>query len=304
LERFEYLTGVSPSFHRVDCKDEKALVSVFREEAPIEGVIHFAAYKSVGESVERPLLYYENNVGGQIALLKAMSREGVEAIVLSSSCTVYGQPDELPVSEDSPTQEPDSPYGRTKRICEWAISDEVRSEAIPKGLSLRYFNPIGAHPSGAIGEESPDRPSNLVPFITKTALGKLNELVVNGDDYDTPDGTCIRDYIHVVDLARAHVKALERLERTEESSYEVFNVGTGQGASVMEAIRAFEEANGMQLPYRIGPRRPGDVEQIWADTRKAERELGWKPRYSLRDAMRHAWLWEQRRAEERDLYKE
>jgi UDP-glucose 4-epimerase len=236
--------------------------------------------------------------------LKAMSREGVEAIVLSSSCTVYGQPDELPVSEDSPTQEPDSPYGRTKRICEWAISDEVRSEAIPKGLSLRYFNPIGAHPSGAIGEESPDRPSNLVPFITKTALGKLNELVVNGDDYDTPDGTCIRDYIHVVDLARAHVKGLERLERTEKSSYEVFNVGTGQGASVMEAIRAFEEANGMQLPYRIGPRRPGDVEQIWADTRKAERELGWKPRYSLRDAMRHAWLWEQRRAEKGDLYKE
>ncbi len=299
LERLERLTGSSPVFRQVDCKDVQALGRVFREEGPFHGVIHFAAYKSVGESVDRPLLYYANNVGSQTALLECMEAYDVRTLVFSSSCTVYGQPEELPVTEESPEQDPDSPYGKTKRICEWIMEDQVRSGSSLKAVSLRYFNPIGAHPSGIIGESPIDTPTNLVPYITRTALGELDELIVNGDDYDTADGTCIRDYIHVVDLARAHVKALERMnERPADPSYEVFNVGTGHGASVMEAIRSFEKATGVELPYRIGPRRPGDVERIWADTQKAERELNWEARFSLEDAMRDAWRWERKRAEE------
>lgn len=298
LERLNGLVERSPSFHRVDCTDQEALEEVFREEAPLRGVIHFAAYKSVGESMEDPLLYYENNVGGQLALLRAMEKYDIKELVFSSSCTVYGQPDELPVTENSPEKEPDSPYGKTKRVCEWIIEDQVDPSKGMQAISLRYFNPIGAHPSGKIGEHSPDKPTNLVPYITGTASGALDELVVNGDDYDTPDGTCIRDYIHVMDLARAHVKALEKLEKeADKGGYEVFNVGTGEGASVLEAIQAFEEATGISIPYRIGPRRPGDVEQIWADTQKAERELGWSARYTLSDAMRDAWKWEQERPE-------
>lgn len=296
LDRLEDLIGERPPFHQVDCKDRAALDEVLKKEAPLHGVIHFAAYKSVSESVERPLLYYENNIGSQIALLDRMEAHGIERMVFSSSCTVYGQPDELPVTEESPEKEADSPYGRTKRICEKLMEDQVRAERGLRGISLRYFNPIGAHPSGKIGERPIETPTNLVPYITRTALGELDELLVHGDDYDTPDGTCIRDYIHVVDLARAHVKALERLDRTDEGqNYEVFNVGTGKGASVLEAIHAFERATGMGLPYRIGPRRPGDVERIWADTRKAERCLGWKAGFSLEEAMRDAWNWEQKR---------
>lgn len=301
LNRLERLTGSLPTFHQVDCKDPCALGRVFQEEAPLHGVIHFAAFKSVGESVEHPLRYYENNAGSQTALLECMSEYGVPSLVFSSSCTVYGQPDELPVTEETPEKELDSPYGKTKRICEGIIQDQVFAGNALNGISLRYFNPIGAHPSGMIGESPIDTPTNLVPYITRSALGELNELTVHGDDYDTPDGTCIRDYIHVVDLARAHVKALQKMgERSANGSYEVFNVGTGQGASVLDAIRAFEKANGIELSYRIGPRRPGDVERIWADTQKAERELKWKARFSLEDAMRDAWRWEQKRAEGED----
>lgn len=296
LDRIEAVIGERPSFHQVDCKDRVALDEVLEEEAPLHGVIHFAAYKSVSESVEKPLLYYENNVGSQIALLDRMEAHGIERMVFSSSCTVYGQPDELPVTEETPEKEADSPYGRTKRICEKLMEDQVRAEEGLRAISLRYFNPIGAHPSGRIGERPVDTPTNLVPYITRTALGELDELLVHGDDYDTPDGTCIRDYIHVVDLASAHVKALERLDTiVQEESYEVFNVGTGKGASVLEAIRAFEKATGVELPYRIGPRRPGDVERIWADTQKAERRLGWRARFTLEEAMRDAWNWEQER---------
>ncbi|MFB6258308.1 MAG: UDP-glucose 4-epimerase GalE [Flavobacteriales bacterium] len=298
LERLEALLGYRPAFYQVDCKDREALVKVFQEEGPIEGVIHFAAYKAVGESVERPFLYYQNNVGSQITLLECMAAHGVKGLVFSSSCTVYGQPGTLPVTEKSPEQEPDSPYGRTKRIGEWIMEDAVHSGQELHGISLRYFNPIGAHPSGMIGESPIDTPTNLVPYITKSALGELDELVVNGNDYGTRDGTCIRDYIHVVDLARAHVKALERVERkAADKAYEIFNVGTGEGATVMEVLRAFEKATGQELPYRIGPRRPGDVERIWADTQKAERELEWKARFSLQDAMRDAWQWEKNRCD-------
>ncbi len=300
LDRLEKLTERSPSFYQVDCTNGADLDRVFREESPIEGVIHFAAYKSVGESVDSPLLYYDNNVRSQLELLNCMEEHGVFPFVFSSSCTVYGQPDELPVTEETPAQEPDSPYGRTKRICEWVMEDQVRSESDLYGISLRYFNPIGGHPSGMIGESPIDTPTNLVPYITRTASGQLDELVVNGDDYNTRDGTCIRDYIHVMDLANAHVKAFERIEKSSKrNNYEVFNVGTGEGASVLEAIRAFEAATGVKVPYRVGPRRPGDVERIWADTRKAEKELGWKARFTLEDAMRDAWQWEQERKKEK-----
>lgn len=294
LERLERLTGVRHRFYQADCRDRDALDEIFRKEAPVQGVIHFAAYKAVGESVERPLLYYDNNVDSQSVLLEKMAEHGVGELVFSSSCTVYGQPDKLPVTEESPVQEPDSPYGRTKRICEWMIDDLVNSGTPMNAISLRYFNPIGAHPSGWIGERPVGTPTNLVPYITRTAAGKLKELSVHGDDYDTRDGTPIRDYIHVVDLARAHVKAFERLDReTEKSSYRIYNVGTGHGVTVMEAIQAFEQATGVKPPFRIGPRRPGDVERIWADTGKAERELEWKAVHSIEDAMRDAWRWEQ-----------
>jgi len=279
--------------HEIDCNDSEELAHVFEEEGAIFGVIHLAAYKSVSESVARPLDYYRNNVGSLITLLEGMRASGVRNLVFSSSCTVYGQADVLPVTEETPRKPAESPYGATKQVCEWIIDDVVRAGDPVRVVTLRYFNPIGAHPSGLIGELPLRTSDNLVPFITQTAAGIRQRLTVFGDDYATPDGSCIRDYIHVMDLANAHVKALGWLDGKPEASHnEVFNVGTGKGCSVFDAIHAFERASGMTLAYTVGRRRPGDIEQIFANADKAERVLGWKAQRSIEDAMRDAWRWQ------------
>jgi len=279
--------------HEIDCNDPEALARVFEAEGEIFGVIHFAAYKSVSESVARPLDYYRNNVGSLLTLLERMQISGVRNLVFSSSCTVYGQPDALPVTEETPRKPAESPYGATKQVCEWIIDDVVKAGDPVRVVTLRYFNPIGAHPSGLIGELPLGTPDNLVPFITQTAAGIWQRLTVFGDDYPTPDGSCIRDYIHVMDLANAHVKALDWLEAQRQAACnEVFNVGTGKGCSVFEAIQAFARASGVSLPYTVGPRRSGDIEQIFANADKAERVLGWKAQRSIEDAMRDAWKWQ------------
>jgi UDP-glucose 4-epimerase len=278
----------------LDCLDEPALEKAILEHGPWHSVIHFAAYKAVGESVELPLKYYENNIGSLVALLKAMQKAGMPGLVFSSSCTVYGEPDSLPVTEDSPIQPANSPYGYTKQVCEQLVRDCVRADLGLKAVTLRYFNPIGAHPSGLIGELPIGRPNNLVPYITQTAAGKMDKLTVFGKDYGTADGTAVRDYIHVVDLARAHVMALRLIEQSQTKSVNhVANVGTGQGSSVLEVIQAFESATGLKLPYEFGPRRAGDIEAIWADS-KAEGQLpGWKAELSLETALADAWRWQQ-----------
>jgi len=279
--------------HEIDCNDSQALAHVFEREGEIFGVIHFAAYKSVSESVARPLEYYRNNVGSLLTLLDRMCSSDVHNLVFSSSCTVYGQPDALPVTEETPRKPAESPYGATKQVCEWIIEDVVKAGDLIRAVTLRYFNPIGAHPSGLIGELPLGTPDNLVPFITQTAAGVRQRLTVFGDDYATQDGSCIRDYIHVMDLANAHVKALDWLEaQPRVSGNEVFNVGTGKGCSVFEAIQAFERAAGVTLPYTVGSRRPGDIEQIFADADKAQRVLGWKAQRSIEDAMCDAWRWQ------------
>jgi UDP-glucose 4-epimerase len=257
-------------------------------------VIHFAAFKAVGESVKEPLKYYRNNVGSLVNILEGMKVNHISNIVFSSSCTVYGQPEKLPVAEDAPVQEAVSPYGNTKQISEEIIRDTLFSNETMKGILLRYFNPIGAHESALIGELPLGVPDNLVPYITQTAIGKREQLKVFGDDYNTPDGTPIRDYIHVVDLAKAHVIALERMIGDKnKKNLEVFNLGTGNGYSVLEAVKAFEKVAGQALNYKIVDRRPGDVEQVWADTKFANEELGWKAELGLDDMMRSAWRWEQ-----------
>jgi UDP-glucose 4-epimerase len=278
--------------HRIDCNDSIAFARVFEKEGPVYGVIHFAADKAVGESVRSPLKYYRNNIGSLITLLELMERFSVEKLVFSSSCTVYGQPSELPVKETFPDRQANSPYGTTKVVCEQLIRDEC--VAIPKleAVLLRYFNPIGAHPSGLIGELPLGIPSNLVPFVTQTAAGLREALTINGGDYDTEDGSCVRDYIHVTDLAQAHVKALEWLSG-RSNGHDVFNLGIGKGETVLNVVRTFERVNGVQVPYTIGPRRPGDVEAIYADASKSREVLGWEPRYSLEDALRDAWRWQQ-----------
>ena len=258
-------------------------------------MIHFAASKAVGESVEKPLMYYENNLGSTVLLLKIMREFGVKNFVFSSSCTVYGQPDSLPVTEATPRQEAASPYGNTKRICEDIIRDVVVSKAGLKAIALRYFNPIGAHESAVIGELPRGVPSNLVPFLTQAAAGLREKLTVFGSDYNTPDGTCIRDFIHVVDLAKAHVKALSLLAGVDtEDYYDVFNVGTGEGVTVLQLIQTFEKVNNLTLNYTIGPRRPGDIEQIYAQVDKSEKVMGWKAEKTLEDSLRDAWRWQQR----------
>ncbi|NNE55684.1 MAG: UDP-glucose 4-epimerase GalE, partial [Flavobacteriales bacterium] len=259
---------------------------------PFDGVIHFAAYKAVGESVKEPLKYYHNNVGSLVVLLQTMQNHGVTNLVFSSSCTVYGQPETLPVTEKSPLQEAASPYGYTKQVCERILLDLGKGSSVNlKSVLLRYFNPIGAHPSGAIGELPLGPPENLVPYITQTAAGIRDSLTVFGDDYNTSDGTCVRDYIHVVDLAAAHVAALAKAASLEGSSA-IFNLGTGRGNSVKEVIDTFEEVSGEKLNYTLGPRRPGDVEQIYASVDLAEKELGWSCQYELSDALKHAWNWQ------------
>lgn len=294
-DRIKMITGISPSLEIFDICDKPALEKFFGKNRDIAAIIHFAAYKAVSESVNKPLDYYHNNLVSLINLLDLMKQFSIPDIVFSSSCTVYGQPEKLPVTEDAPLQPAASPYGNTKRIGEEILRDATFAEENIKAIALRYFNPIGAHPSGLIGELPRGVPENLVPFITQTAFGLRDELKVYGDDYDTPDGSCIRDYLHVVDLARAHVVAVKRLlEGKNRKGYEVFNLGTGKGVSVLEAIKSFERVTGVKLKYRITGRRPGDIEKIWADPSFANRELGWKTVSTLDEAMRTAWEWEKK----------
>jgi len=287
------ITGITPHLEVFDLCDIKKLNGFLRKNKNIAGIIHFAAYKAVGESVNKPLEYYRNNLVSLMNLLDGMKQFRIPNMVFSSSCTVYGQPEKLPVSEDAHFQPAVSPYGNTKQIGEEIIMDTVTANKELKAISLRYFNPIGAHHSGLIGELPRGVPENLVPYITQTAYGLRNELRIFGNDYDTPDGTCIRDYLHVTDLAKAHVTAIKRLiEKRNRKNYEVFNLGSGKGVSVLEAIKAFESATGVKLNYRITGRRAGDIEKIWADPSYANRELGWKTLCSLEEAMSSAWKWE------------
>ena len=292
LAGIESILGTAVPTHRIDCADEAALRNVFQTEQDIEGVIHFAAYKAVGESVAKPLAYYRNNVGSLLALLAVMQEFGVQKLVFSSSCTVYGIPDALPVTEATPTKKANSPYGNTKQIAEDIITD-VAAAGGPRTILLRYFNPIGAHESAKIGELPLGVPNNLVPFITQTAVGMREKLTINGGDYDTADGTNIRDYIHVVDLAKAHIVAVRRLlDATSPDKVETFNVGTGMGNSVLEVVQTFEQVSGQKLNYSIGPRRLGDVPAIYADATKSAEVLGFRTETSLADSLASAWKWQ------------
>jgi len=295
LDGIQAITGIRPKFYDYDICDSSRLNEVFIAEGRIDAIIHFAAYKAVGESVHKPLDYYRNNLVSLMNLLDMMEQHGDPALVFSSSCTVYGQPDILPVTETSPVKEAESPYGYTKQAGEIIIRDTMAARQAQKAISLRYFNPIGAHPTAYIGELPRGVPENLVPFITQTVIGLRDELRVFGNDYDTPDGSCIRDYLHVVDLAKAHVMALKRLiEGRNKENYEVFNLGTGKGVSVLEAIAAFERATGEKVRYSVTARREGDIEKIWADPSLANRELNWKTEITLEEAMETAWRWEKK----------
>ena len=296
VDGIEKITGVRPAFEQVDCCDKDAMEGVFKKYPKIDGIIHFAASKAVGESVEKPLLYYRNNFVSLINLLELMPQYNVKGIIFSSSCTVYGQPDPqyLPVSEDAPIKPAESPYGNTKQVNEEIIRDTINSGSPIKAILLRYFNPIGSHPSAIIGEMPNGVPMNLIPYVTQTAMGIRKELKVFGNDYNTPDGTCIRDYIYVVDLAKAHVKAMERVLDTDNEALEVFNVGTGRGVSTKEIVDAFERATGVKLNWTYAPRRAGDIEKVWADPKKANEVLGWKAETNLDDTLRSAWNWQKR----------
>ena len=294
LNRIEALTGVLPHFYELDLQDQNSIERILSDHADIIGIIHFAAAKAVGESVEMPLHYYRNNILPMLNILESMKTHEVENMVFSSSCTVYGQPDELPVTEKAMVKPAESPYGYTKQVNENMLRDAIKANEGIKGIALRYFNPIGAHLSGNLGELPLGIPDNLMPFITQTAIGLRKELKVFGNDYNTRDGSCVRDYIHVVDLAKAHIVALERmLKRNYKEEYEVFNIGTGNGVSVLEAIASFERVSGLKLNYNIVDRRPGDIEQIWANTEFANNELGWKATLSLDRMTDSAWQWEQ-----------
>ncbi|GAB3917016.1 UDP-glucose 4-epimerase GalE [Larkinella terrae] len=293
LAGLRQILGQDVPFYDADCNDSEALNAIFEKEN-FQGVIHFAAHKAVGESVAKPLMYYRNNLNSTVLLLETMQKYGVPNLVFSSSCTVYGQPEHLPVTEETPRLPAQSPYGNTKAICEDIIRDTVHAGTPIKAIALRYFNPIGAHPSGLIGELPLGVPGNLVPFITQTAAGIREKLTVFGSDYNTADGTCVRDFIHVVDLAKAHVQALRLLDSREEAGYyDIFNVGTGQGNTVLEVIRTFEEVNDLKLNYTIGPRRPGDVEKIYAQVDKVNDVMGWRAEKSLAEGLQDAWRWEQ-----------
>ena len=296
IDGIEKITGQRPAFEQMDCCDYDAMDRVFAKYPKIEGVIHFAASKAVGESVEKPLKYYRNNILSLVNLLELMPKHGVKGIIFSSSCTVYGQPDpeNLPVTEDAPIKPAESPYGNTKQVNEEIIRDDINSGAPIKAILLRYFNPIGSHPSGIIGELPNGVPMNLIPYVTQTAIGIREKLSVFGNDYDTPDGTCIRDYIYVVDLAKAHVKAMERVLDTDSDKLEVFNVGTGRGVSTKEIVDAFEKATGVKLNWQYAPRRAGDIEKVWANPEKANKVLGWKAETSLEDTLKSAWNWQQK----------
>ena len=293
LDRIEKITGIKPEFHQIDLR-EKDVVSTFFAQHKIDGIIHFAASKAVGESVVNPLLYYENNIHSLVYLLQQCQKYQVQNFIFSSSCTVYGEPDSLPITEEAPVKAAISPYGNTKQISEEILLDTCNASQI-QAISLRYFNPIGAHESAEIGELPKGTPQNLVPFITQTAAGIRKELAVYGNDYPTPDGSCIRDYIHVVDLAKAHVVALSRLlGQKNTSNFEIFNLGTGKGSSVLEVIHAFEKVSGKKLPYKIVDRRPGDVISVFADTSKANKDLGWRTEKTMEEALESAWIWEKK----------
>ncbi|MBP3354187.1 MAG: UDP-glucose 4-epimerase GalE [Bacteroidales bacterium] len=295
INGIERITGTRPAFYQVDCNDKEAMKDVFAKESGIKGIIHFAASKAVGESVQKPLMYYRNNLDSLMTLMELMPENGVEGIVFSSSCTVYGQPDILPVDETAPIKPALSPYGNTKQINEEIIRDAIYSGVPYKAIILRYFNPIGAHPTAEIGELPNGVPQNLVPFVTQTAMGIRKELSVFGDDYDTPDGSCIRDYINVVDLAKAHVIAVDRmLTNKSEEKVEIFNLGTGRGVSVLELINAFEAATGVKLNYKIVGRREGDIEKVWANPDRANNVLGWVAKENLEDTLASAWKWQEK----------
>ena len=293
LNGIEKITGIRPAFENIDCTDYVNMDRMFEKYTGIEGIIHFAASKAVGESVQKPLLYYRNNVVSLMNLLQLMPIHKVPNIVFSSSCTVYGQPDILPVTEEAPIKPALSPYGNTKQICEEIIRDTAYSDGFYQATNLRYFNPIGAHPSAEIGELPNGVPNNLVPFITQTAMGIRKQLQVFGNDYNTPDGTCIRDYINVVDLAKAHVIAVERmLQKKSKFNVETFNLGTGRGLSVLELVNTFQKVNGVKVPYRIVDRREGDIDQVWANPSHANNELGWKAVETVEETLRTSWKWE------------
>jgi UDP-glucose 4-epimerase len=300
LDGIEKITGIRPVFEQLDCNDKPGLEHLFKTHPGIKGIIHFAASKAVGESVQQPLKYYRNNLVTLINLLELMPEYGVEGIVFSSSCTVYGQPDILPVDENAPVKPAMSPYGNTKQISEEIIRDTIYAGAPFRSILLRYFNPIGAHPSAEIGELPVGIPQNIVPFITQTAAGIHPGLNIFGNDYDTPDGSCIRDYINVVDLAKAHVIAMNRmLEHRSDEKTEVFNLGTGHGVSVLELIHVFEKGTGVRVPCTIVGRREGDIEKVWADPRRANDVLGWTARETLEDTLVSAWRWQQRMGNQR-----
>ncbi|MCV6628879.1 MAG: UDP-glucose 4-epimerase GalE [Flavobacteriaceae bacterium] len=295
LDGIAAISGKKPVFVKMDLREKSAVQKFFSTHNDIRGVIHFAASKAVGESVEQPLMYYENNINTLVYLLQELQAKEEASFIFSSSCTVYGQADKMPITEDAPVKVAESPYGNTKQIGEEIIRDTCAVNQQLKAIALRYFNPMGSHPSAEIGELPKGVPQNLVPFITQTGVGLREELQVFGEDYDTPDGTAIRDYIHVVDLAKAHVVALERLlENQNKTNYEVFNVGTGKGSSVMEVIESFEKVSGTKLPYKVVGRRAGDIMEAYADTTKANTELGWQAVSSLDQAMSSAWKWEQK----------
>lgn len=285
IEGVEKITGEEIKWYNSDCTNEIAMDKVFHEEGEIEGVIHFAAYKSVEESVQNPQKYYDNNIGSLEVILESMRENNVKNIIFSSSCTVYGSPDVLPVTENSPFKKAESPYGETKQLCEKLLDKDICNS-----VSLRYFNPIGSHPSSIIGDCSSDKPTNLVPILTETAIGKRKQITIFGTNYNTPDGSCIRDYIHVLDLANSHVKALNFL--LEKKGKHTFNIGTGIGVSVLEAIKVFENVNNLKINYKIGKRRDGDIEQIFSDGTLAKEKLNWESKKNLKQAMIDAWNWE------------
>lgn len=292
IESIGKITGTKPEFHKFDLRNFPSLEKLFKDNK-FDGIIHFAAKKAVGESIEKPLLYYDVNLNSMLNLLKLMELHKVSNLVFSSSCTVYGQPSRLPVTEDTPFALAESPYGHTKQIGEDILNHTTRTNGQLQALSLRYFNPVGAHPSALIGELPIGIPANLVPFITQTVAGLRSKLKVYGNDYNTPDGTAIRDYIHVVDLAKAHVRAIERmLNHKQKKSYEYFNIGTGKGSSVLEVIQAFERINLTKVPYEVVDRRAGDIVKIYADTTRANNELNWKAQLNLDDMMKSAWKWQ------------
>ncbi len=299
VDNIAKVSGIRPAFEALDCLDYKGLDALFTKYKGIKGIIHFAASKAVGESVQKPLLYYRNNLVSLINLLELMPKHGVEGIIFSSSCTVYGQPDILPVTEEAPIKVAESPYGNTKQINEEIIRDYIKSGAPINAILLRYFNPIGAHPTALLGELPNGVPQNLIPFLTQTAIGIREKLSVFGDDYNTPDGSCIRDYINVVDLAKAHVVAMDRImKQKQEEKVEVFNIGTGRGLSVLELIHAFEESTGVKLNYQIVGRRAGDIEQVWANPDRANNVLGWKAESTIEDTLRSAWAWQKKLRED------